>query len=48
MNLDGYTWEESTVAASVGVTFQFPRLGGGGGRGGGGRGAPAADRTTRT
>src|SRR6185436_1222422 len=22
MNLDGYTWEESTVAASVGVTFQ--------------------------
>jgi imidazolonepropionase-like amidohydrolase len=45
MNLDGYTWEESTVAASVGVTFQFPRLGGGGGRGGGGRGAPAADRT---
>jgi len=43
MNLDGYTWEESTVAASVGVTFQFPRLGGGG-RGGGGRGAPAADR----
>jgi len=41
MNLDGYTWEESTVAASVGVTFQFPRLGGGGGRGGGGRGAPA-------
>src|SRR5207244_13324823 len=45
MDLDGYTWEESTVAASVGVTFQFPRLGGGGGRGGGGRGAPAADRT---
>jgi len=44
MNLDGYTWEESTVAQSVGVTFQFPRLGGGGGRGGGGRGAPAADR----
>ena len=30
MNLDGYTWEESTVAPSVGVTFQFPRLGGGG------------------
>jgi imidazolonepropionase-like amidohydrolase len=44
MNLDGYTWEESTVAASVGVTFQFPRLGGGGGRGGG-RGAAAADRS---
>jgi imidazolonepropionase-like amidohydrolase len=44
MDLDGYTWEESTVAASVGVTFQFPRLGGAGGRGGG-RGAPPADRT---
>src|SRR5207249_11753538 len=24
MNLDCYTWEESTVAPSVGVTFQFP------------------------
>src|SRR5262249_33088351 len=44
MDLDGYTWEESTVAASIGVTFQFPRLGGGGGRGGG-RGGPPADRT---
>jgi imidazolonepropionase-like amidohydrolase len=44
MDLDGYTWEESTVAASVGVTFQFPRIGGGG-RGGGGRGAAPADRT---
>ena len=44
MNLDGYTWEESTVAPSVGVTFQFPRLGGGG-RGGGGRGGAAAERT---
>ena len=45
MNLDGYTWEESTVAPSVGVTFQFPRVGGGGGRGGGGRGGPPADRS---
>jgi len=44
MNLDGYTWEESTVAPSVGVTFQFPRIGGGG-RGGGGRGGPAPDRS---
>jgi len=43
MDLDGYTWEESTVAPSVGVTFQFPRLGGGGR--GGGRGGPAPDRT---
>ena len=44
MDLDGFTWEESTVAASAGVTFQFPRLGGGGGRGGG-RGGPPADRS---
>jgi imidazolonepropionase-like amidohydrolase len=43
MDLDGFTWEESTVAASAGVTFQFPRLGGGGGRGGG-RGGPPSDR----
>ena len=41
MNLDGFTWEESTVAPSVGVSFQFPAIGGGGGRGGGGRGAAA-------
>jgi imidazolonepropionase-like amidohydrolase len=41
MNLDGYTWEESTVSASAGVTFQFPRLGGSGGRGGGRAGPPA-------
>ena len=32
MDLDGWTWEESTVAPSVGVTFQFPRIGGGGRR----------------
>jgi imidazolonepropionase-like amidohydrolase len=38
MNLDGWTWEESTVKASAGVTLQFPAIGGGG-RGGGGRGA---------
>ena len=44
MDLDGFTWEEATVAASVGVTFQFPRLGGGGGRGGG-RGGPPPDRS---
>jgi len=44
MNLDGFTWEESTVAASVGVAFQFPRLGGGAGRGGG-RGGPPAERS---
>ncbi|HMF99457.1 MAG TPA: amidohydrolase family protein, partial [Vicinamibacterales bacterium] len=45
MDLDGYTWEESTVAASAGITFQFPRLGGGSGRGGGGRGGTPADRS---
>jgi imidazolonepropionase-like amidohydrolase len=40
MDLDGFTWEESLVAPSVGLAFQFPRIGGGGGRGGGrGRGA---------
>jgi imidazolonepropionase-like amidohydrolase len=27
MNLDGWTWEESTVKASVGVTLQFPAIG---------------------
>ena len=30
MNLDGWTWEEATVEPSVGVTFQFPTIGGGG------------------
>ena len=44
MDLDGWTYEESTVKASAGVSFQFPALGGGG-RGGGGRGGPAPDRT---
>jgi imidazolonepropionase-like amidohydrolase len=43
MNLDGYTWEESTVAASAAIAFQFPRLGGGGR--GGGRGGPPAPRS---
>jgi imidazolonepropionase-like amidohydrolase len=42
MNLDGFTFEESTVAASVGISFQFPRIAGGGR--GGGRGAPPPDR----
>jgi imidazolonepropionase-like amidohydrolase len=37
MNLDGWTWEEATLKPSVGVTFQFPNLGGGGGFGGGGQ-----------
>src|SRR5213076_2713228 len=41
MDLDGWTWEESTVKTAVGITFQFPSIGGGGGRGGGAFGAPA-------
>jgi imidazolonepropionase-like amidohydrolase len=27
MNLDGWTWEESTVEPVVGITFQFPSVG---------------------
>jgi imidazolonepropionase-like amidohydrolase len=27
MNLDGWTWEESTLRPSAGVTFQFPTIG---------------------
>ena len=38
MNLDGWTWEEATVKPAVGVTFQFPAIGGGGGGFGGGGG----------
>jgi imidazolonepropionase-like amidohydrolase len=34
MNLDGWTWEESVVEPIAGITFQFPGVGGGGGRGG--------------
>jgi imidazolonepropionase-like amidohydrolase len=37
MNLDGWTWEEATLAPTVGVTLQFPNIGGGGGFGGGGQ-----------
>jgi imidazolonepropionase-like amidohydrolase len=40
MNLDGWTWEEATLAPTVGVTFQFPNIGGGGGFGGGGQQPP--------
>jgi imidazolonepropionase-like amidohydrolase len=35
MNLDGWTWEEATLQPTVGITFQFPNIGGGGGFGGG-------------
>lgn len=36
MNLDGWTWEESTLQPVAGVSFQFPALVRGGGGGGGG------------
>src|SRR5262249_12498574 len=42
MDLDGWTWEESTVKRAVGIAFQFPSLGGGGR--GGGRGAAGPPR----
>jgi imidazolonepropionase-like amidohydrolase len=38
MNLDGWTWEEATLKANAGITFNFPTIGGGGGRGGRGGG----------
>jgi imidazolonepropionase-like amidohydrolase len=44
MNLDGWTWEEATLAPNVGITFNFPVVAGGGGRGGRGRGGAAVDR----
>ncbi|TAK15365.1 MAG: hypothetical protein EPO35_07680, partial [Acidobacteria bacterium] len=41
MNLDGWTWEETTLRHSAGLVMTFPG-GGGGGRGGGGGGGPVA------
>ncbi len=41
MNLDGWTWEESTLQPVAGVSFQFPPLVRGGGGGGGGGNADA-------
>src|SRR5690606_29071026 len=41
MNLDGWTWEEATLEAPVGVTFQFPALMRGG------FGGPGADATRK-
>jgi imidazolonepropionase-like amidohydrolase len=38
VNLDGWTWEDATLKPNIGITFNFPALGGGGGRGGGGGG----------
>ena len=40
MNLDGWTWEESTLRPSAGLAMSYPG-GGGGGRGGGGGGGGA-------
>ena len=44
MNLDGWTWEEATLKPFIGVSFQFPNIGGGGGGGGGGFGQPPETR----
>jgi imidazolonepropionase-like amidohydrolase len=43
MDLDGWTYEESTVKTAVGVAFQFPSMGGGG-RGGFGGGAAGPEQ----
>ena len=48
MNLDGWTWEEATLRPNAGIIFNFPALGGGGGRGGGGRGGGAPQGPERT
>ena len=50
MNLDGWTWEEATLKRNVGITFNFPTIGGGGGRGGrgGGRGGAQEQGGERT
>jgi len=45
MDLDGWTWEESTVKTAVGISFQFPSMGGGGRGGGRGGDAQQAQRT---
>ena len=45
MDLDGWTWEESTVKTAVGISFQFPAMSGGGRGGGRGGDAQQAQRT---
>jgi imidazolonepropionase-like amidohydrolase len=45
MNLDGWTWEEATLKPNAGIEFNFPSIGGGGGRGGGGRGGTGGGAT---
>ena len=45
MDLDGWTWEESIVKTGVGISFQFPSMGGGG-RGGGRGGDPQQAQRT--
>ncbi len=41
MNLDGWSWEQAAIKPVVGVTFQFPTIGG---ASGGGRGGQTQDR----
>jgi imidazolonepropionase-like amidohydrolase len=50
MNLDGWTWEEATLKANAGITFNFPTIvagGRGGGRGGGGAEGSTYDELKR-
>ena len=47
MNLDGWTWEESTVRAAAGISFQFPTLSGRRGAGDD-EGGPSASSSART
>jgi imidazolonepropionase-like amidohydrolase len=46
MNLDGWTWEEATVKANAGITFNFPSLAPAGGRGGGRGGGGGVEGST--
>ena len=48
MNLDGWSWEQAAVKPVVGVSFQFPAIGGGGRGGGGGGGGQGQDRSAAT
>ena len=48
MDLDGWTYEESTVKTAVGISFQFPGMGGGGRGGGGGGGGGGGAQPPRT
>lgn len=43
MDLDGWTWEETTLRRSAGLVMTYPSGGGGGRGGGGGQNDPAAE-----